>query len=154
VDIYIAARRLAKLLKTDYSFPSNLAKHSVTVYPESQIISLVVIATKLSQPFDEIVRAPESIADPSSLTIDWGDWIQAMKEAPKDGIRRGHEIKVTDDDVFKMSDKKLDDYLDWYQRTWIDDNGNSKCECPAGQYTHYYLYLIANRSIHSPSTNT
>lgn len=44
-----------------------------------------------------------------------------MAEAPTKGLRRGEEIKITDADVMKMSGKQMDDYLDWYQRTWIDD---------------------------------
>ena len=43
------------------------------------------------------------------------------REAPK-GLKRGQEINVTDGDVFKMKGKELDDYLDWYQRTWVDDS--------------------------------
>lgn len=44
-----------------------------------------------------------------------------MAEAPTKGLKRGEEIKITDADVMKMSGKQMDDYLDWYQRTWIDD---------------------------------
>ena len=44
-----------------------------------------------------------------------------MAEAPTKGLNRGEEIKVTEADVMKMSGNKMDDYLDWYQRTWIDD---------------------------------
>jgi len=38
-----------------------------------------------------------------------------------EGYRRGEEVMVTDADVLEMDGKKMDDYLDWYQRTWIDD---------------------------------
>lgn len=44
-----------------------------------------------------------------------------MGERSSDGLKQGDEIKVTDADVLDMSEKKMDDYLDWYQRTWIDD---------------------------------
>jgi len=44
-----------------------------------------------------------------------------MRERSSEGLKRGDEIKLTDVDVFDMSAKKMDDYLDWYQRTWIDD---------------------------------
>jgi RNA polymerase I-specific transcription initiation factor RRN7 len=124
----MAARRLAKLLNFEFSFPSDLAKHSVTAYPESKIISLVVIAAKLSQPFDEVVRVPDSVTDPSSLTVNWEGWIKATTEAQAEGFQRGREIKITEKDVFKMSDKKLDSYLDWYQRAWIDGSGDRKCK--------------------------
>ena len=44
-----------------------------------------------------------------------------MSQVPSEGLKQGDEIKVTDADVLGMSEKKIDDYLDWYQRTWIDD---------------------------------
>jgi RNA polymerase I-specific transcription initiation factor RRN7 len=91
-------------------------------------MSLIIIATKLSQPFDNFSRYPESESDPSTVQIDWTKWTQIMSEPPSDGLRRGEEIHVTDADVFSMSEKAMDDYLEWHQRTWIDDrNPKSKC---------------------------
>ncbi len=121
MDIYAAARRLGKLLEFDFSFPNKLGRHSITAYPEIQIISLIITATKLCHPFDDIVRTPESLTDPSTLRIDWGIWQEIMSERPIDGFKKGEQIKVTDADAFRMSGKKLDEYLNWYQRTWIDD---------------------------------
>lgn len=82
---------------------------------------LVVVATKLSHPFDDIVRIPESEVDPTTVKIDWKRWAEIMVEPPSVGLRRGDEWKVKDTDVFDMSKKQLDDYLDWHQRTWYDD---------------------------------
>jgi len=84
-------------------------------------MSLVVIATKLCHPFDNIVRFPESEADPTTVKIDWQKWTQIMGEKFSDGLARGEEMKITDANVFTMTDHKLDEYLNWYQRTWIDD---------------------------------
>lgn len=82
---------------------------------------LIVIATKLSQPFDDIVRHPEDDNDPTTVKIDWAKWGEIMTEKKSSGLRRGEEIKITDSDVIGMSDRKIDDYLNWYQRTWTDD---------------------------------
>ena len=84
-------------------------------------MSLIVVATKLSQPFDSIARYSERDSDPSTLQINWAKWAQAVAEPPSDGLKRGQEIHVTDTDVFGMTEKQMDDYLDSYQRTWIDD---------------------------------
>ena len=84
-------------------------------------MSLIVIATKLSQPFDDIFRYPKSDADPSSVQIDWTKWVQIMAEPHSHGLRRGEAIHITDADVLGMSEKAMDDYLDWHQRNWIDD---------------------------------
>jgi len=84
-------------------------------------MSLIVIATKLSHPFDDLERIPQSETDPTTVKVDWARWRKIMAEAPTKGLNRGEEIKVTEADVMKMSGNKMDDYLDWYQRTWIDD---------------------------------
>lgn len=129
VDIYIAVQRMAKIIGIDFSFPNTLGRHHVTAYPENQIISLVVIATKLSQPFDDIERTPESVTDSSALKIDWMTWVDAMSDPPLEGITHGDAININDENVLKMDENKLDDYLDWYQRTWIDDRDiKSKCD--------------------------
>lgn len=130
MDIYAAARKLGRIIELDFSFPNTIARHGVTAYPEIQIISLIIIATKLCQPFDAIVRVPESITDPSGLRVDWNTWLKIMTDKPVRGLRRGQEITVADKDVFKMKGKELDDYLDWYQRTWLDDRDpKSKSDC-------------------------
>ena len=84
-------------------------------------MSLIVIATKVSQPFDEIVRYSENESDPSTVQIDWTKWAQIMEDPPSDGLKRGKEIHVKDTDVQSMNEKAIDDYLNWHQRNWIDD---------------------------------
>ncbi|KIN08406.1 hypothetical protein OIDMADRAFT_100192 [Oidiodendron maius Zn] len=89
-------------------------------YPEIQLISLVVVATKLSHPFDDIVRVPENESDPTTVKVDWRKWREIMVDKSPEGLRRGDEIHVDDTDVASMTEKQIDDYLGWYQRTWID----------------------------------
>jgi len=94
---------------------------------------LIVVATKLSQPFDDIVRHPESESDPSTVKIDWKKWREVMTEKHIPGLRRGEEIMVTDMEVLSMSTEAMDDYMDWYQRMFLDDRP-SKSEVP----THFF----------------
>ena len=127
VEIYPAVRRLASLLKITFSYPL-LQKRlpSSTVYPEIQLACLIVVATKLSHPFDAIPRIPESEADPSSLQVNWQKWREIMADKPSEGLKKGEQMNVTEEAVFTMNEQKLDDYMDWYQRTWIDDDQDSK----------------------------
>jgi len=53
-----------------------------------------------------------------------------MSQAPAEGLKQGDEIKITDMDVLGMDEKKIDDYLDWYQRTWIDDRNAKSMPFP------------------------
>jgi len=129
VDIYAAVSRLGKILKFDFTFPSTMSRHRPTAYPETQIICLIIIATKLCQPFDDITRVPESITDPTALKIDWEAWQKSMSDEPPKGFKKGEQIRAIDSDVLKWTEQKLDEYLEWYQRTWIDDR-DPKCMNP------------------------
>jgi len=82
---------------------------------------MIIVATKITHPFDSIPRIPENDIDPTVLRIDWAKWGKSMQKPPTKGLRQGDEIKITDEDVLAMTPRKMDDYLDWYQRTWIDD---------------------------------
>lgn len=138
-EIYPAVIRLGKLLDIDYSWPIAYQKtRGVSSYPEIQMMSLIVIATKLSNPFDDIDRFPESEIDPTIVRISWPNWISVMQERPSKGLKRGEEVKVTDADVWDMNAKKMDDYLEWYQRTWIDDRD------PKSMYLHLYTCQLAH----------
>ncbi|CAD6443553.1 57851537-36f7-48e2-993b-0d246bfdb062-CDS [Sclerotinia trifoliorum] len=122
VDIYTAVNHLTEILKYDFSYPiHNKRVYGTTGFPEYQLISLVVIATKLSQPFDDIVRHPDSDLDPTSARINWKKWQNIMDESPSEGLKRGDEIKITDADVFKMTGAQMDDWMSWYHKTWVDD---------------------------------
>jgi RNA polymerase I-specific transcription initiation factor RRN7 len=109
-------------LEVDFTYPIlHKGSYGRLAYPEIQLMCIIVVATKLSQPFDVIVRHPESESDPTTLKIDWLKWREIMTEKESDELKRGEEIKITDASVISMSERKMDDYLDWYQRTWTDD---------------------------------
>lgn len=55
------------------------------------------------------------------MKINWKVWSRNMAEKFGDELKRGEELRVKDTDVWNMDAKKMDDYLDWYQRTWVDD---------------------------------
>jgi RNA polymerase I-specific transcription initiation factor RRN7 len=121
VEIYYAVRRLAEMLDIDFCYLIPQKRlNGLQPYPEIQLMSLIVIATKLSQPFDDIVRHPQSDVDPTIMKIQWSKWRDIMAESSSGGSN-GENIIVRDEDVFGMSEKKMDDYMDWFQRTWIDD---------------------------------
>ena len=68
-----------------------------------------------------------SLTDPAALSIDWPSWVQAQKayNTPNtDGnpLQRGTEINVTEVDAMKMSGEQLDEYMDYYERTFIDSD--------------------------------
>ncbi|KAH8659085.1 hypothetical protein BGZ60DRAFT_414514 [Tricladium varicosporioides] len=122
VEIYPASQQIAELLDLNFLY---LTLHSRTLealaYPEIRLISMIIVAVKLSHPFDDIERRPETDSDPTILKIDWERWRNIMTERPSKPLKKGEELNITDTDVFNMSSEQMDEYLEWYQRTWIDD---------------------------------
>jgi RNA polymerase I-specific transcription initiation factor RRN7 len=109
------------MLDIDFTYPAlYLGREFDISYPEIQLISLIVVATKLGHPFDDVVRHPESESDPTTVKMDWSQWREIMVDKPQEGLKRGDEIQVEDADVASMTEKQMDHYLDWYQRTWVD----------------------------------
>ncbi|KAH9204453.1 hypothetical protein DL95DRAFT_471482 [Leptodontidium sp. 2 PMI_412] len=122
VELYPAIRRLETLLEVDFSHHSHRKRTAEpTPHPEIRLMGLIVIATKLAHPFDDVDRIPESYSDPSAVKMNWPQWAKSTSRNPPRGLARGEAIKVIDTDVWNMNAQKLDDYLDWYQNTWIDD---------------------------------
>ena len=87
---------------------------------------LLVIVVKLHHPFDGLIRHVRSLADSAALTIDWETWVDrqsSCKMHAADGthLERGSEINVTEKDVMNMTGEQLDEYIDWYERTFVDE---------------------------------
>jgi RNA polymerase I-specific transcription initiation factor RRN7 len=126
LEVYAAAQNLNDVLKFDFKYGGSGGKRrTVLSYPEAQLMSLVVVATKLLFPFDNesLQRYPQNGAEQGILMVDWNTWMDTRK-ASKDSesrnlsLENGEEIHVKDTDVFNMSAQQLDQYMNWYQRTW------------------------------------
>ena len=120
-------RRIAELLKLKFSFPVAGSPQHRSDFPELQIMALLVIAVKLYYPFDTIERHPKALGELGVLAIDWNSWMESQKRyderATAGGkIGRGNEIKVSEEDVWKMSEDQMDEYLDWFEKTWVDED--------------------------------
>ncbi|KAF9885801.1 Pol I core factor CF [Aspergillus nanangensis] len=94
---------------------------------ETTLISLIVIGTKLLFPFDDVERYPVSAKEPTTQVIDWKIWGQAQRQydnrkTSSGGIGKGNEIMVNDQDVFNMTPGQLDEYMDWYEKNWLDSS--------------------------------
>ena len=138
LEVHTMTRRLNTITKFDFAYsditaPLATTRRQPTTYPESQLMALVVIATKLLFPFDSdtVKRYPKTSSDPTTLRINWAAWLEAKtthgkaSEAalnPDGGLKPGSEIHVTDNDTLDMTDQQLDHYMDWYQQTWIKSN--------------------------------
>ena len=154
IEVYTAVKRLADLIKYDFTYqlsPKSTQskdsqerqnpRRSPVAMAEIQLISLLVIATKLLFPF----HLDNSFAYPPkgrpSLTFDWSTWhrihkpchnhddphslnapssTQTSSTAPASTtITPGQHITITDKDILNLAPAELDTYMDWYERTWV-----------------------------------
>ncbi|KAL8753431.1 MAG: hypothetical protein Q9199_005050 [Rusavskia elegans] len=126
LDVFPAVRRIAKLLDIDFAFPKARPRQRMSSMPEVALVALVVIAVKLYYPFDAIDRHPSSATDPGVLVLDWDQWCKAQKEYDSretagGQLGRGNEIRVEEKDIFNLSNDQMDEYLDWFEKTWVDE---------------------------------
>lgn len=110
---------MTRLLHVDFAFNMKKKRFKLLDHPDILLISCVVIATKLLYPFDGVERPPVSYRDPSSIQIDWNRWRDLMRDESSEGLERRDIQKLKSDDAWTISDRKIDDYLDWYEETQI-----------------------------------
>lgn len=128
VEVYPAVKRLRGLLGFTCTFPTDgKVKRRCLHLPEVQMISIIVVATKLYFPFDNVKRYPTSAKEPAAQVIDWKVWGQAQRqfdnrETAGGRIGKGNEIMVNEKDVLNMTESQLDEYMDWYENSWLDSN--------------------------------
>ena len=127
VDIYKAVCALSRILSLDFSFPKKTGgKQRNIPFPELRLMALVVVSVKLYHPFDNLTRYISHPSDLGNFQIDWNVWCDEHKryenrETSAGKLGRGNEMRVTEKDVFGLSIEQLDEYLDWYERTWVNE---------------------------------
>lgn len=125
-ETYVHVRAMTRLLHLDFAFNMKKKRFRLLDHPDILLISCIVFSTKLLYPFDSEKRYPVSYRDPSSLQVDWNKWRELMKDATSEGLRRRDINKLEPEDVWTMSDRKIDDYLDWFEETQIKSGGETQ----------------------------
>ena len=130
LPVYAAAKRLDKITEFTFSYPTSpKMRRNALSYPEAQLMSLVVLATKLTFPFDSpaVRRYPYSLNDPAALKFDWHTWLEAkskfddeVKAMQVSKLEPGKQMEISDLAVLQMDDGQLDEYMDWYQGMWLN----------------------------------
>lgn len=110
---------MTRMLGLESTFNMERKRFKLLDHPDILLVSCIVFSTKLLYPFDGEERPPVSYRDPSSLQIDWIKWRELMRDAESEGLERREINQLQPEDVWTMSDKKIDDYLDWYEETQI-----------------------------------
>lgn len=126
VDIYTAVQHMSCILEIDFCFPKHGSRQKASNLPEISLVALLIIAVKVYYPFDSLERYQRSHLDAGVLTIDWDKWSELQEQqekslTPKDSIGRGNGLLVNEQDIMNMSGDQLDEYLDWYEKTWVSE---------------------------------
>jgi RNA polymerase I-specific transcription initiation factor RRN7 len=137
IEIFAATQRLAKVLELDFNFilekSDGRRKDAILRHPETRLVALMTVATKLLFPFDEVRRFPRSATDLAALGMDWEKWVDFQSGSNvHDGSESGSEAEdhrtkkevlpyrnamdFTEADILKASDEGLDQYMDWFER--------------------------------------
>ena len=124
VEIYAATQRLAEIvaLKFEFTVSDTPGARNNLQYPETRLMALLVVATKLLFPLDGVVRDVNTATDLSAICMDWKSW-QTQLSARESAQARDTALSFEqafafgETDCFEAADDKLDAYLDWYQES-------------------------------------
>lgn len=127
VTLHGKTLQISELLSAKFAFPLPGSRQQISSLPEIQLICLLTIAVKLYHPFDGFTRHVRSLADSAALTVDWATWVDVQTShgvhaSGEIHLEPGREINVTERDVMNMTGEQLDGYMDWYERTFVDES--------------------------------
>ncbi|KAJ5654485.1 hypothetical protein N7490_001488 [Penicillium lividum] len=128
IDVYEIIKTLQRLLGFTFEYPDSLnddKRIESIQLPEIQMVVLIVIATKLFFPFDNIPRHPATALEPAAQGIDWQEWMRAQQHFESQKYTEGNigkekAVQVRDSDILGMEPHQLDQYMDWYEKNWLD----------------------------------
>lgn len=125
VEVYAGVKRLNKIVGYDFTY--HIAERSLEAVDngrlrqrrrspvdstEMQLISLLLVTTKLLFPFNK------HAVGHAEIRLDWSVWLRVHKsldaeEHPRRGLYE--QIEVKDRDIMGFNAEQMDRYMDWYQ---------------------------------------
>lgn len=129
LEVYACTLHLAKTLDITFTYDTKIqrpTRYTVLRLAEPRLMGLLVVATKLLFPLDDKKRYPRESTELSAMSMDWSVWKEARSgynKAVKESTRLGYQdaMQIKSEDVFDMSDAKLDEYMDWYSSVFAED---------------------------------
>lgn len=128
LDLYPAALKVGECVGCTFTFPSAPQNYKFMAdYPELQILCILILTVKLVHPFDGTARSPYSDNEAASLRVDWRKWNRARSRGEMTQVQRNEAlVNSTEGDVTEMDGDEMDEYLDWFQATWISDQAEDR----------------------------
>lgn len=113
VEALIAARSIISVMKLGFQLPIHKSRLFILDYPEILLVSVAVVATKLSSPFGSSSPLLQGTGFEEGLRFNWDKWREAMAELDDPLASQGKPSfdKVTADQVISMTSEQLDKYF-------------------------------------------
>ncbi|KAF3052287.1 Pol I core factor CF [Didymella keratinophila] len=128
LEVYDYTLRLSKLLGYDFAFHQDGNKRlGVRHLPEAQLAGCMITCIRLLYPFDGEKRNPRLAFEPTSSVMNWTRWLEQMQDTNSgsqihnDRFTIERLTKLEEKDAFDMVPEQLDQYLDFYADTFLDD---------------------------------
>ena len=137
IEVYATVKELAILLRCEFKYEVSTdstdpqskdtqkrPRKTPVAMAEVQLMSFLIIATKLLFPFSDGSMKSKPRGHPQ-LGLRWSAWLRTHKNyqpsqnsGAESAIQPGKHIEIQDRDVLTMSPEQLDSYMDWYQTTF------------------------------------
>lgn len=142
LEVYGAAKKVATIAEYAFQWPDSASsehdgrikgKRSIKVedWPDAQLAAVLVVATKLLFPFDDIKRYPRKNSEAAVAVMDWTTWADLIIKKEKGSMTAASKadktmqsdkaLRLQEDDLLRLNEEELDSYLDWYQDTWMEN---------------------------------
>jgi RNA polymerase I-specific transcription initiation factor RRN7 len=128
LELYDATKRLGELLGHDFApHYEDQNRLGIRHLPEAQLVSCLIVCIKLFYPLENQQRHPKSSSEPAAVAMNWNEWCKQMSAAEE--MRRGESgrftmeemTKLQEKDVVSMGPDEIDQYLDFYAETYLDE---------------------------------
>ncbi|KAF1836466.1 hypothetical protein BDW02DRAFT_567057 [Decorospora gaudefroyi] len=162
LELYDATKRLGNLLGHDFA-PHYEGKKRLGIrhLPEAQLVSCLIVCIKLLYPLDNKERHPKSSSEPTSIMMDWELWCKQMNGVKETNGGNGGRFTVeqmtrlTEDDVFSMGPDDMDQYLDFYADTFLDEAEIERTrDTDDFRNALYDMFPIESETRHPPKQTT
>lgn len=121
LECYAATLMTARLLDMQFTYDTQVTPRSqldILRLPEGQLISLLLVVTRLLFPFNDEPWVASNASELAAAGVDWNAWAAARarmgEEKESIGLSHIEALRLTENDVPDMSEKTMDEYLDWY----------------------------------------
>ncbi|KAH6997527.1 ubiquitin family-domain-containing protein [Ilyonectria sp. MPI-CAGE-AT-0026] len=113
VEALITARSIISVMKLGFQLPIHKSRLFILDYPEIMLVSVAVVATKLSSPLGGSSPLLQGTGFEAGLRFNWDKWREAMAELDDPLASQGEPSfdKVTADQVIAMTSEQLEKYF-------------------------------------------